>query len=170
MRKTIPIIVLSLGIIVSSCAVFPPQLHLSGVVLIGQPERKASLVTISAQPSWDNPGKGYKKITGFYVEFRNPTSTPVFIVWEKSSLRYDSAVFIPFVQGQKYEDYSRPMNSMVVPPYGVVRKYIYSSQQVYREAGKSGNWKLRPIEADHVVLEFYIQSRDFADRYTIEVR
>jgi len=104
------------------------------------------------------------------VEFRNTTNSPVFIVWEKSTLKYNNGVFFPFVQGQNYEDFSRPMNSMVIPPNGIVRKYIYSSQQVYRQAGKSGIWKLRPIEADQVVLEFYVQSRDIVDHYTVEVR
>ena len=55
--------------------------------------------------------------------------------------------FSPIVQGQRYEDLSKPMTAMFIPPNGTVRKYIYSSQQPYREAGKSGNWKLRPIEA-----------------------
>jgi len=167
---------LAASVMIASCTVFLPQLRLTGVVLTGQSERKTDLVTISVQPGWENSGNnngngiGHGRITGFFVEFRNPTDHPVLIVWEKSSLKYNNGAFFPFVQGQRYEDFSRPMSSMVIPPHGSARKYIYSSQQPYREAGKSGNWKMRPIESDHVVLVFCVQSRDIVDYYTIEVR
>ncbi len=170
MKKTFLILTLAIGMSVASCTVFLPQLRLTGVMLVGQSERKTSLVTISVQPGKENSGKGHEKITGFYAEFRNSSNDPVYIVWEKSLLKYNNGSFSPFVQGQRYEDFSRPMTAMVVPPNSTVRKYIYSSQQVYREAGKSGNWKLRSIEADHVILVFYVQSKDIVDYYTIEVR
>lgn len=170
MKKTIFLAVLITSFMVASCTIFLPQLRLTGVAVIGQSERKTNLVTISVWPAWDNPGKGNKKIRGFYVEFRNMTNSPVSIVWEKSLLKYGNGAFAPFVEGQRYEDSSRPMDSLIIPPNGMARKYIYSSQQVFREAGKSGKWKLRPIEADVVVLEFYVQSRDIVDHYTIEVR
>lgn len=178
MKKLILIIVVVLSAMIASCTVFLPQLRLSGVMLIGESERKANLVTISVQPGREYSGKengkgngvGNSWISGFYVEFRNPNNYPVYIVWEKSSVKYDGKAFSPFVQGQRYEDFSRPMNSMMVPPNSTVRKYIYSSQQPYREAGKSGNWKMRPIESDNVLLVFCVQYRDTVDYYTIDVR
>jgi hypothetical protein len=170
LKKIIPIFVIAFSTMIASCTVLMPQLHLSGVILTGKSEQKTSLVEISVQPRWENPGKGNKKLTGFYVEFRNTTNNPVFIVWEKSTLKYNNGAFSPFVQGQRYEDFLSPMNAMLIPPRGIVRKYIYSSQQPYREAGKSGNWKLRPIEADQVFLVFCVQSEGIVDYYTIEVR
>jgi hypothetical protein len=170
MKKSILILTIMLSALIASCTVFLPQLRLSGVMLVGESERKTSFITISAQPGRENSGKGHEGITGFYVEFRNTSSEPVFIVWEKSLLKYNNGAFSPFVQGQRYEDYSHPMSAMVIPPYSTVRKYIYSSQQVYREAGKSGNWKLKSIETDHVSLVFYVQSKDIVDYYTVEVR
>jgi hypothetical protein len=170
MKKTVPIFVIVFSAMIASCTVFLPQLRLTGVMLIGESERKTNFVAISVQPGWDNPGEGHKRITGFYVEFRNTTNDPVFIVWGKSTLKYNNGAFSPFVQGQRYEDFSKPMDAMFIPPNGIVWKYIYSSQQPYREAGKSGNWKLRPIEADQVILVFCVQSRDIVDYYTIEVR
>ncbi|TXT51263.1 MAG: hypothetical protein FD137_85 [Spirochaetes bacterium] len=140
MKRHIPILALAFSAIFASCTVLMPQLRLTGVMLLGESERKTNLVTISAQPGWDDHGKD------------------------------NNGSFSPFVQGQRYEDYSRPMASMVIPPFGSARKYIYSSQQVYREAGKSGNWKLRPIQADQVFLVFCVQSRDMVDYYTVEVR
>lgn len=170
MKRHIPILALAFSAIFASCTVLMPQLRLTGVMLLGESERKTNLVTISAQPGWDDHGKDKNRIAGFYVEFRNNSDSPVFIVWEKSVVKYNNGSFSPFVQGQRYEDYSRPMASMVIPPFGSARKYIYSSQQVYREAGKSGNWKLRPIQADQVFLVFCVQSRDMVDYYTVEVR
>ena len=170
MKKSILVSTLILSALIASCTVFLPQLRLSGIVLIGESERKTNFITISAQPGWENSGKGNGRITGFFVEFRNTSNEPVFIVWEKSLLKYNNGSFSPFVQGQRYEDYTHPMSAMVIPPNSTVRKYIYSSQQVYREAGKSGNWKLKSIEADHVSLVFYVQSKDIVDYYTVEVR
>lgn len=178
MKRSILIIAVILSATIASCTVFLPQLRLSGVMLIGESERKTNLVTISVQPGREYSGKSNGNwngnenswITGFYVEFRNPNNYPVYIVWEKSSVKYDGKAFSPFVQGQRYEDFSRPMNSMMVPPNSSVRKYIYSSQQPYREAGKSGNWKMRPIESDHILLVFCVQYRDTVDYYTIDVR
>ncbi len=170
MKKSFLIIAVVLSTMIASCTVFLPQLRLTGVMLVGQSERKTGLVTISVQPGKENSGKGHEKITGFFVEFRNTSNDPVFIVWEKSLLKYNNGSFSPFVQGQRYEDYSRPMSAMIIPPNSTVRKYIYSSQQVYKEAGKSRNWKLKSIDTDHVVLVFYVQSKDIVDYYTIEVR
>lgn len=169
MKKTILILSVILGAILASCTIMLPQLRLTGVVLAGESERKTGFVTISVQPGEDSQGKGHKNITGFYVEFRNAGNDPAFIVWEKSALKYNNGAYSPFVQGQRYEDFSRPMNSTVIPPHSVIRKYIYSSQQVYREAGKSGNWQLRPIEAEQIVLVFCVQSRDITDYYTVVV-
>ncbi|MDD3981066.1 MAG: hypothetical protein PHT55_02555, partial [Spirochaetales bacterium] len=139
-------------------------------MVIGKPEQKTNLVQISVQPKWENPGKGNKKLSGFYVEFRNPGKTPVYIVWEKSILEYSNRSYVPFVEGQRYELYPKPMEALLIPPRGVVRKYIYSPQQLYQEAGKSGNWKLKPIEADQVFLSFYMQSANSTDYYTVVVR
>ena len=168
-RLTIALII-ALGTMMTSCAFWLPQLKVSGVMMIGEPERKTSLVQISVQPRWENPGKGNKRITGFYVEFRNPGKTPVYIVWEKSLMEYSNRSFMPFVEGQRYELYPKPMEALLIPPRGVVRKYIYSPQQIYKEAGNSGKWKLKPIEADQVFLTFYVQSMDITDYYTVAVR
>ena len=101
-----------------------PQLRLTGVMLLGESERKTNLVTISAQPGWDDHGKDKKRIAGFYVEFRNNSDSPVFIVWEKSVVKYNNGSFSPFIQGQRYEDYSRPMASMVIPPFEIGRAHV----------------------------------------------
>ena len=76
MKKSILVASIALSAMMASCALWLPQLRLSGAVVIGEPQRKTNLVQISVQPKWDNPGKGNKKISSFYVEFRNPSPTP----------------------------------------------------------------------------------------------
>jgi len=96
MKRLTIVLVIVLGTMMTSCALWLPQLKASGVMVIGEPERKPDMIQISVQPRWENPGKGNKKITGFYVEFRNPGKTPVYIVWEKSILEYSNRSFVPF--------------------------------------------------------------------------
>lgn len=170
MKKSILVASIALSAMMASCALWLPQLRLSSAVVIGEPQRKTNLVQISVQPKWDNPGKGNKKISSFYVEFRNPSPTPVYIVWEKSILEYSNRSFMPFVEGQRYELYPKPMEALLIPPRGVVRKYIYSPQQLYKEAGKSGKWKLKPLEADEVFITFYIRSENLTDYFSVVVR
>jgi hypothetical protein len=167
------------GMLAASCMVLAPQLRLVGVAPSSESVRKTDLVVISVQPTRETSGpgngnspgyNGHDRITGFNVVFRNTTNNPVFIVWEKSSLKYGNGTFVPFVQGQEYENFSRPMAAMVIPPNGTMRKYIYSSQQPYKEPGNHGGWKMLPIEADAVVLVFCVQSKDIEDYYTIAVQ
>ncbi len=168
MKKLILAIVI--GALMTSCTFWLPQLKVSGVMEIGKPERKTNLVQISVNPKWENPGKGNKKLNGFYVEFRNPGNMPVYIVWEKSILEYSNRSFIPFIEGQRYELNPKPMEALMIPPRSVVRKYIYSPQQLYQEAGKSGEWKIKPLEADQVFVTFYIKSDKITDYYSVVVR
>jgi len=170
LKKTILIFAIVFSVMIASCTVLMPQLHIKGEILKDKSKQKTSFLEILVQPKWEKPGKGNKKLTGFYVEFQNTSNSPVFIVWEKSLLKYNNGSFLPFVQGQRYEDSHKPMNAMLIPPNSIIRKYIYSSQQPYREAGKSGNWKLQPIDADQVILVFCIQSEGITDYYTVEVR
>lgn len=167
------------GVLAASCTVLAPQLRFTGVITSGESERKTALVMISVEPTREKSGpgygnvqgqKGHDRITGFSVVFHNITNNPVFIVWGKSSLKYGDGAFTPFVQGQKYEDFSRPMDAMVIPPNGTMRKYIYSSQQPYKDVDGHGGWKMRPIEADSVVLVFCVQSKDIEDYYTVAVQ
>ena len=170
MKKLIIAFAISLCVMMTSCAVWLPQLPPDGAVVIGEPQRKTKLVQISVQPKWENPGKGNKRINGFYVEFRNLSNTPIFIVWEKSIIEYSHRSFTPFVQGQRYELHPKPMEALLIPPRGVVRKYIYSPQQLYQEVGKSGKWKLKPIEADEVFITFYVKSEKLTDYFSVVVR
>ncbi|MCX7027598.1 MAG: hypothetical protein NT061_08975 [Spirochaetes bacterium] len=181
MKKLVLVLGIATSVIFTSCTIMPAQLHLLGAITLGESESKTSLVTISVQPAWaySGPGngngnaqgqKGHDRITSFSVVFRNTTNSPVLVVWGKSSLKYNNGAFSPFIQGQKYEDSARPMDATVIPPYGTIRKYIYSSQQLYSDSGKHNGWKMRSIEAKHVVLVFCVQSRDIEDYYTVVVQ
>jgi len=183
LKKALFLIGIILSISVASCTIFSLQIRPTGFIAQAESERKTGLVTISVQTAWENGGPGNKpgngnsqgnnghdRITGFSVVFRNTTNSPVLIVWGKSSLKYNGGAFMPFIEGQKYEDFSRPMNATVIPPMGTVRKNIFSSQQPYSDSGKHGGWKMRPIMADNVVLVFCVQSRGIEDYYTIAIR
>ena len=168
LKKTIFLIGILLSIGLMSCTMFSLQIRPTGFVVPGESQRNTGLVTVAVQTAWENAG--HDRITGFSVLFRNTTNSPVLIVWGKSSLRYNGGAFTPFVEGQKYENFSSPMNATVIPPMGTVRKNIFSSQQPYSESGKHGGWKMRPIMTDTVVLVFYVQSRDIEDYYSITIR
>jgi len=177
------------SMLIASCTIFSLQIRPSGFMVFGESQRNTGLVTISVQTAWEKVGPGYgngpgdkpgngngqgqnghDRISGFSVLFRNTTNNPVLIVWGKSSLKYNGGAFLPFVEGQRYENFSRPMEATMIPPMGTVRKNIFSSQQPYSESGNHGGWKMRPIATDNVVLVFCVQSRDIEDYYTIAVR
>ncbi len=180
-------ILLSIGLM--SCTMFSLQIRPIGFVVPGESQRNTGLVTVSVQTAWEDagPGKwngpgdkpgdgnnqgngGHDRIAGFSVLFRNMTKSPVLIVWGKSSLRYNGEAFTPFLEGQKYENFSSPMNATVIPPMGMVKKNIFSSQQPYSESCKHGGWRMRPMMTDTVVLVFCVQSRDIEDYYSITIR
>ena len=174
MKRLIFVLGIAASVFLASCAMMPTRFYLPGVIGAGESEGSTGLVSISVQPDWEGSqpvisnGKaqrqqGHDRIASFSVVFHNTTDSPVLIVWRKSSLKYNSGSYSPFLQGQKYEDSGRPMDAMVIPPYGTVRKYIFSSQQLYSDTGKYAGWKMRSIESRNVVLVFCVQSRGTED-------
>lgn len=193
MKKSLFIIGIAFSLMIASCTVFSLQIRPTEFKAIGESERNSGLVTISVQTAWENagPGKGngpgnnpgdqpgngnnqgqmgHDRISGFSVVFHNNTNSPVLILWEKSSIRYNGGAYAPFIEGQQFGNVSGPMHNTVIPARGMVRKNIFSSQQPYNEPGNHGGWKMRSISADNVVLVFCVQSRDIEDYYTIAIR
>ncbi len=178
MKKILLLAVIAMSMLAFSCTSFSLMIRPPVFVAVSQTPRNISPVTISVQPSWENfgPGNshgkayGTKRISSFSVTIRNNTDSTVRIFWNKSTLQYNGGSYYPFIEGQNYGNSYSSMGPMVIPPYGTMRKTVFSSQQAFNKPGKHDVWEMRPIETDNAVLVFFVQSNDFEDYYSIAVR
>ncbi|MFA6432970.1 MAG: hypothetical protein WCV82_04145 [Candidatus Paceibacterota bacterium] len=175
MKKALFLVGVIFSLMVASCTSFSLFIRPPVFVAVSESPRSSSnLVTISVQPSWENDGpgnshgnngQGQKRVSSFTVTIRNNTGSTIRILWNKSALKYNGGSFAPFIDGHDYGNSPSSMNYMILSPHGSARKTIYSTQQRYIDKGKHDEWKMRPIEADHVVLVFCVQSYDNMEEY-----
>lgn len=178
MKKALFLAGIILSLMIASCTSFSLLIRPPVFVAVSETPRNISPVTISVQPSWDNYGPGNshgkaygnKRISSFSVTIRNNTNGAVRIFWNKSTLKYNGGSYYPFIEGQNYGNSPSSMGPMIIPPYGTVRKTVFSSQQAFNKPGKHDVWEMRPIETDNAVLVFFVQSNDFEDYYSIAIR
>ena len=174
MKKALFLVGVIFSLLVASCTSFSLFIRPPVFVAVSESPRSSSLVTISVQPSWENNGpgnshgnngQGQKRLSSFTVTIRNNTGSTIRILWNKSALKYNGGSFAPFIDGHDFGNSPSSMNYMIISPHGSARKTIFSSQQRYFDNDKHDEWKMRPIEADHVVLVFCVQSYDNMEEY-----
>lgn len=174
MKKALFLAGIVLSLLVASCTSFSLLIRPPVFIALSESPGNNRTVTISVQPSWENDGPGNshgnygqekKRVSSFTVTIRNDTDSAIRVLWNKSALKYNGGSFTPFIDGYDVGNSPGSMSSMIIPPHRSARKTVFSSQQRYIDKGKHDEWKTRPIEADHVVLVFCVQSRDNVEEY-----
>jgi hypothetical protein len=134
-------------------------------------ESASGLADVSIEAEWKfssflDPTEG---ISGFDLTVKNNTDKIIKVVWEESSLTYLGQTYLPFINGQKYIDASRPMTSSVIPARGKITTSLFSSGQPYFSSGRYGGWEMRPIPSVDIAIALSVVSGDLKDYYTIKV-
>ena len=123
-------------------------------------------VSISVEPNWDTRKGG---ISYFTCIFTNNTNNYSKVVWEESGVYYGNRSYLPFIDGQNYADYNKPMSSSIIPKRSFILRELYSSDQVYYVTGKYGGWRMRTIMDNSIQIIFQIETDKGKEYVTVNV-
>ena len=127
-----------------------------------------AIAALEISPIWETTlfgsGIGFFKLT-----VKNTTGKVIKVVWEKSSISYNSKFYTPFLTGQKFIEAETPMSPSVIPVSGVMTKEMRASGQVYYVSGQYGGWRTQPIQATSLQIVICVESGDIENFYTATI-
>jgi hypothetical protein len=124
------------------------EIKMEGIELLVNPAIEESIF----------PGFSY-----FDIKVKNNTGKILKILWDQSSLFYNSTSHVPFISGQKYSDATKPAPSSIIPNTGDLSVEVFSSSEVFYKS----DWYILPIYEENITLLLCIQVDNKCNYYTI---
>jgi hypothetical protein len=164
MKRYVDVVFLGLILVFLNACIGGPAVKKPNFDISVSTREERLIADITLDVSWQEGGIAgglYHGIRGFSLQVANKTDDIISLVWSKSSLSYNGKSYLPFIDGQKYSESSKPQSPTVIPANGTTSISLFSSDQPYYTSpggGYSGGWKLMPIETNEIIIILSIES------------